>query len=141
NNNYAGAAEGIRESESSGLSKTNGFPVVNHGVSSLRRVMAETRMPIQPRHSTRRPELLAEISYAGGVTAFEGGAICYNIPYYKDYPLAESIARWQYVDRLTGRYHSRFGIALDREFFGTLTGTLIAPSIAIASDLLESVLA
>jgi methylaspartate mutase epsilon subunit len=96
---------------------------------------------LQARHSTRDPRLLAEISYAGGVTAFEGGAICYNIPYYKDYPLDESIKAWQYVDRLTGIYHERFGVVLDREFFGTLTGTLIPPCLAIAIDIIEAVLA
>lgn len=141
NNNYTGAAEAIRESEESGVPTINGFPVVNHGVSALRRVMAETRVPLQTRHSTRSPELLAEISYAGGVSAFEGGAICYNIPYYKDYPLAESIARWQYVDRLTSLYHEQFGLVLDREFFGVLTGTLVPPCIAITTNILETILA
>jgi methylaspartate mutase epsilon subunit len=75
------------------------------------------------------------------VTAFEGGAICYNIPYYKDYPLDEAIRNWQYVDRLTGLYRERFGITLDREFFGTLTATLIPPSLAITVDLIEALLA
>jgi methylaspartate mutase epsilon subunit len=84
---------------------------------------------------------LAEISYAGGVTAFEGGPICYNIPYYKDYPLRQALATWKYVDRLTGLYYERFGIVLDREYFGTLTATLIPPSIAIAADIAEAVLA
>lgn len=141
NNNYPGAEEAIRESRSSGVATLNGFPVVNHGVPGLRRVINEVCAPLQTRHSTRDPRLLAEISYAGGVTAYEGGAICYNIPYYKDYPLDESIKNWQYVDLLTGEYYARFGILLDREFFGTLTATLIPPSLAIASNLIESILA
>jgi methylaspartate mutase epsilon subunit len=141
NNNYAGAEELIRESRVTGRSLLNGFPAINHGVSALRRVVSEVGVPLQTRHSTRDPRLLAEISYAGGVTAFEGGAICYNIPYYRDYPLAEAIHAWQYVDRLTGLYHERFRIVLDREFFGTLTGTLIPPSLAIVVDLLEALLA
>ncbi len=141
NNNYAGAAEAIRESHASGVSTLNGFPVINHGVPCLRRIISEVRVPLQTRHSTRDPRLLAEISYAGGVTSFEGGAICYNIPYYKDYPLDESIRNWQYVDRLTGIYYERFGIKLDREFFGTLTATLIPPSLAIVVNILQTVLA
>lgn len=141
NNNYAGAEEAIRESRASGGSTINGFPVVNHGVASLRRVCAELAAPLQTRHSTRDPRLLAEISYAGGVSAFEGGAICYNIPYYKDYPPEESIRAWQYVDRLTGLYYERFGVKLDREFFGTLTATLIPPSLAVVVDLVEMILA
>jgi methylaspartate mutase epsilon subunit len=140
-NEYAQADEAIRESVQTGVSSLNGFPVVSHGVAGLRRVIGAIGVPLQTRHSTRDPRLLAEISYAGGVTAFEGGAICYNIPYYKDYRLADSIPVWQYVDRLTAQYFERFGIALDREFFGTLTGTLIPPCLAIAVDLLESILA
>lgn len=141
NNRYADAQEAIATSASTGRAVLNGFPVINHGVEALRRLVAETGVPLQTRHSTRDPRLLAEISYAGGVSAFEGGPICYNIPYYKDYPLRSAMAAWQYVDRLTGIYFERFGIALDREFFGTLTATLIPPSIAIVTNLAEAVLA
>lgn len=140
NNRYADAAEAIAISARTGQAVLNGFPVVNHGVETLRRVVSETGVPLQTRHSTRDPRLLAEISYAGGVTGFEGGPICYNIPYYKDYPLREAIATWKYVDRLTGIYFERFGIVLDREYFGTLTATLIPPAIAIAANLAEAVL-
>ncbi len=141
NNNYAGADEAIRESRLSGNSMLNGFPVINHGVAGLRRIAQQIRLPLQTRHSTRDPRLLAEISYAGGVTSFEGGAISYNIPYYKDYPLAESIRNWQYVDYLTGLHHKLFGIVLDREFFGTLTATLIPPCLAIVTNIIETLLA
>lgn len=141
NNNYAGAAEAIRASRAVGAPMLNGFPVINHGVAGLRRIISEVKAPLQTRHSARDPRLLAEISYAGGVTSFEGGAVCYNIPYYKDYPLEESVPVWQYVDRLTAFYHERFGIKLDREFFGTLTATLIPPSLAIVVNILEAALA
>lgn len=141
NNDYAGAEEAVRESRATGAATINGFPVVNHGVAALRRVMREVGAPLQTRHSTRDPRLLAEISYAGAVTSFEGGAICYNIPYYKDYPLEQSVRNWQYVDCLTGLYYKRFGLVLDREFFGTLTATLIPPSLAIVTNIIEAVLA
>ncbi|MDP9122006.1 MAG: methylaspartate mutase subunit E, partial [Acidobacteriota bacterium] len=141
NNNYAGAALAILTSQRSGRSVLNGFPVINHGVASLRSVVEAVEAPLQTRHSTRDPRLLAEISYAGGVTGFEGGAICYNVPYYKDYPLRDSIETWKYVDRLTGIYFERYGIVLDREFFGTLTGTLLPPAIPIVTDIAEAVLA
>ena len=140
-NAYADARAAIAESRDRGTSTLNGFPMVNHGVDELRRIAGTVRMPLQTRHSTRDPRLLAEISAAGGVTGFEGSAICYNIPYYKDYPLAESLARWQYVDRLAGLYFERNGIVIDREFFGTLTAVLVPPSLAIVSNLIGVVLA
>lgn len=141
NNNYAGVEAALRENGMAGNMTINGFPVVNHGVPGLQRIISEVGVPLQTRHSTRDPRLLAEISYAGGVTSFEGGAVCYNIPYYKDYPLDQSIKVWQYVDRLTGLYYERFGIRLDREFFGTLTATLIPPCLAIVVNILEAILA
>jgi methylaspartate mutase epsilon subunit len=141
NNRYADAARGIATSAQTGRAVLNGFPLINHGVAALRRMVEEVGVPLQTRHSTRDSRLLAEITYAGGGTGFEGGPICYNIPYYKDFPLREAIARWRYVDRLTGLYAERYGIVLDREFFGTLTATLIPPAIAIATNLAEAALA
>ncbi|MBF0473395.1 MAG: methylaspartate mutase subunit E, partial [Nitrospirae bacterium] len=141
NNNYIAVEEAIKESNISRKSLINGFPVVNYGVTNVRRVIKEVNVPVQTRHSTRDPRLLAEISYAGGVSAFEGGAITYNIPYYKDYSLNESIRKWMYVDYLTGLYYSRYGIILDREFFGAMTATLIPPCLAITVCLLEMILA
>lgn len=135
------AEQAMKDAETSRTPLLNGFPLINHGVPVLRRIISQFPVPLQTRHSAFRPELLAEISYAGGVTAFEGGSICYNVPYYKDYPLTDSIPRWQYVDQLSGRYYEKFGIVIDREFFGVLTATLVPPSLAIASDLLESMLA
>lgn len=140
NNNYILAEEAIKDANATKHSSLNGFPAVNHGVKGLRKVVSEVKKPLQMRHSTRDPRLLAEISMAGGVSAYEGGSICYNLPYYKDYPLEESVKYWQYVDRLCGIYFEDYGIIVDREYFGVLTGTLIPPSIAIVSCLLEAIL-
>lgn len=141
NNNYVAAEEGIRESKFSKQSTINGYPAVNHGVKPLRKISSIIERPIQFRHSTKDPRLLAEICFAGGITAFEGGSICYNMPYFRDYPLENSIRKWQYVDRLCGIYYEKFNIVIHREFFGVLTGTLISPCIAVATGILEALLA
>ncbi|HEV3382573.1 MAG TPA: methylaspartate mutase subunit E [Trebonia sp.] len=141
NNDYQKAGDAIAESRERGASTLNGFPMVNHGVDVLRQLIAEVRTPLQTRHSTRDPRLLAEISCAGGVTGFEGGAITYNIPYFKDYSLAQSLRRWQYVDRLVSLYREKFGVVIDREFFGTLTAVLVPPSLAIGVNVIEAMLA
>ncbi|MGK9230864.1 methylaspartate mutase subunit E [Inquilinus limosus] len=120
----------------------NGFPAVNHGVAAVRTLVSKFAMiPMQVRHSTRDPRLLAEIAYASGITAFEGGAITYNLPYYRNYPPRISLGRWRYVDQLTGFYATKFGITIDREFFGPLTATLVPPCLATVACVFEALLA
>jgi len=144
NNAYAEAELALKEHTAGNdlAGSLNGFPAVNHGVAELRAIAREFQdVPLQIRHSTRDPRLLAEISFAGGITAYEGGAITYNLPYYRDYQPRESVARWKYVDHLAGVYHERFGIVIDREFFGVLTASLVPPFVAIAANVLEALLA
>ncbi|MFG2485846.1 cobalamin-dependent protein [Streptomyces virginiae] len=120
----------------------NGFPLVNHGITAGRTITAKfPDTPFQVRHSTRDPRLLAEITYASGVTAFEGGALTYNLPYYRNYSPRHSVPRWKYVDRLTGLYHERFGITIDREFFGVLTAAMVPACVAVVACVLEALLA
>ncbi|WP_282078870.1 methylaspartate mutase subunit E [Epibacterium ulvae] len=135
NNNYIGVENAMQNGA------LNGFPAVNHGVETLRQIAEQVELPIQTRHSSKDPRLLAEISLAGGVSAYEGGAICYNLPYYKDLDPRLSIERWKYVDRLAGIMFEDHGIKIDREFFGTLTGTLVPPCIQIVTNVIETLLA
>ena len=67
NNNYAGAEEAIRESRATGVSTHQRLS--RRQPRSLRAApdVREVKVPLQVRHSTRDPRLLAEISYAGGV--------------------------------------------------------------------------
>jgi len=139
-NRYPEAEAGIVESRSAGRSMLNGFPAVNHGIAACRRVVESLDTPVQVRHGTPDARLLAEITLAGGFSAYEGGGISYNIPYAKDVPLELSIRYWQYVDRLVGYYEEQ-GIRVNREPFGPLTGTLVPPSISHAVAVMEALLA
>lgn len=139
-NRYNEAQAGIEESRSVGRSMLNGFPAVNHGLDACREVVEAVKAPIQVRHGTPDARLLAEITLAGGFTAYEGGGISYNIPYAKEVPLERSIRDWQYVDRLVGYYEER-GISINREPFGPLTGTLVPPSISHSVAIIEASLA
>ncbi len=139
-NRYEEAEKALAESVREGRSLLNGFPAVNHGVASCRRLVESLSRPLQVRHGTPDARLLAEITLAAGFTAFEGGGISYNIPYAKRVPLEESIRHWQYVDRLVGFYEEQ-GIAINREPFGPLTGTLVAPCISHSVAVIEAVLA
>lgn len=139
-NCYDDAQKGIIESIKSNKSMLNGFPAVNHGVESCRRLIKSLDTPLQVRHGTPDARLLGEITYAGGFTSFEGGGISYNIPYAKNVSLEKTIRDWQYVDRLTGIYEQE-GISINREPYGPLTGTLVPPCISHAVAIIESLLA
>ncbi|NLV47807.1 MAG: methylaspartate mutase subunit E [Clostridiaceae bacterium] len=139
-NRYQKAEEGISESIRTGKSMLNGFPAVNHGIEGCRRIIESLDIPVQIRHGTPDARLLAEISYAGGFTSYEGGGISYNIPYAKNVDLEKTIRDWQYVDRLTG-YYEEAGVMINREPFGPLTGTLVPPCISHAVAIIEALLA
>ncbi|MEG1560469.1 MAG: methylaspartate mutase subunit E [Clostridia bacterium] len=139
-NRYKEAEDGIRESVNQEKSMLNGFPAVNHGVFSCRRIIDALNIPVQVRHGTPDARLLTEVCYAGGFTSYEGGGISYNIPYAKNVPLERTIADWQYVDRLTGMYEEA-GVPINREPYGPLTGTLVPPCISHAVAIIESLLA
>jgi methylaspartate mutase epsilon subunit len=139
-NRYAEAAQGIEESRRAGRSMLNGFPAVNHGVAACREVVESVGRPVEVRHGTPDARLLCEIALAGGFNAFEGGGISYNIPYTKNVPLEQSIAWWQYCDRLAGLYAEN-GAVINREPFGPLTGTMVPPCISNAVAVIEALLA
>ncbi len=139
-NRYQKAEMGIEESVKAGTSKLNGFPAVNHGVAACRQIIEALDTPVQIRHGTPDARLLAEISLAGGFTSFEGGGISYNIPYAKSAQPEQTVRDWQYIDRLTGIYEEA-GIAINREPFGPLTGTLVPPCVSHSVAVIEALLA
>ncbi len=139
-NRYAEAEEGIRKSREAGHSLLNGFPAVNHGLDSCRRIVEALDKPVEIRHGTPDARLLAEISFAAGFNSFEGGGISYNVPYAKSVPLEKSIRDWQYCDRLVGIYEQE-GIRINREPFGPLSGTLVLPFISHSVAIIEGLLA
>ncbi|MGM9638253.1 MAG: methylaspartate mutase subunit E [Butyricicoccaceae bacterium] len=144
-NQYENCAEGIRR-EKEGMANgnfhpfLNGFPAVNHGVQGCRRLVEALDTPLQVRHGTPDARLLTEITYAGGFTSYEGGGISYNIPYAKNIPIEKTMLDWQYVDRLTGIYEEA-GVAINREPYGPLTGTLVPPCISHAVAIIEALAA
>lgn len=139
-NRYNEAQKGLEESVLKHRAMLNGFPAVNHGVRSCKKVLEAINVPIEARHGTPDARLLSEIIHAAGWTSNEGGGISYNIPYAKSVPLEVTIKNWQYVDRLVGYYEDR-GIKINREPFGPLTGTIVPPSISNTVMIVEALLA
>lgn len=118
----------------------NGYPLVTHGWRRGLELNEAVAAPLEVRHGSPDPRDLFATAIAAGVTSFEGGGVCYNLPYSKDVPLPVSLAAWRQVDRACGLL-AREGIIVDRELFGTLTGVLVPPAISLAVTVLEAVLA
>jgi methylaspartate mutase epsilon subunit len=96
--------------------------------------------PLQIRHGSPDPRRLFEVAVRAGIASFEGGGIGYNLPYAKDFPLADSLRAWEEVDRACGDL-AHDGTIIDRELFGTLSAVLVPPSISLAITTLEAVAA
>jgi len=134
------AQRGIEESIRTTRSMLNGLPLVNHGLQAVRRISASVQRPIIVLSGTAFPQLVAELGFAGGMTAFLGAGISYTAAYTKDLPFEEGIKNYQYVDRLASFYEEK-GLRLHREQPGFLTGTLVPPAVGIAVAVLEMLLA
>jgi len=132
--------KGIEETYKQGRNMLNGFPAVNLGVKGCRKVLEAVDLPITCKHGSVDGRILAEVSFAGGMTDYNGGGICFNVVYSKNVPLEVSLRNWQYVDRLIGYYADR-GVVINREESGALTGTLVPPCVSISIGIIEALLA
>jgi methylaspartate mutase epsilon subunit len=118
----------------------NGYPLVAHGYPAVRRLNELFEKPIQVRHGSPDGRRLFAESLAGGICSYEGGGISYNLPYSRNISLQESLDAWREVDEACGQLNE-LGIVVDREFFGSLSGVLVPPAIALSVVFLEAILA
>jgi len=138
-NDYATAKKMLRLSEANEIDMLNGYPLVNHGYRTTRKMMTHFNHPVSLRHGTPDARLLIEIAIASGIFEIEGGPITYLLPYSKNFPLDKAFLYWKYVERVCADY-SRLNLPINRESFGPLTATLVPPSITIVIQLLEMLL-
>lgn len=139
-NQYDTATQLLRRSEEEGKDYLNGYPLVSHGHELTRELYVGIDKPISLRHGTPDARLLVEVALASGIVEIEGGGICYCLPYSEGFPLDRSLLYWQYVDRICAMY-SRDGFPVHRESFGPLSATMVPPAIAVAVEVIESLLA
>jgi methylaspartate mutase epsilon subunit len=137
---YAKAREAVELSERRKNSALNGFPIPVHGVPGVRRLVDSLNVPFQLRAGGPDHRFTYEIALSGGATGVEGGFICYLFPYNKLTRPSESLKNWQYIDRLCALRHRARGVAINREYFGTLTANLIEPSLAIVVNVVQAIL-
>jgi methylaspartate mutase epsilon subunit len=140
NERFAQAAKGRDESEKAGRSMLNGFPMVNAGVKTCRKLIEAVDRPTIVLSGTAMPRLTSEIAIAAGYSGYLGSGIAYTTSYTKETSIEEGIRNYQYLDRLAALYAER-GVELHRRQPGFLTGTNIPPSIAIIICVLDALLA
>jgi len=138
-NDYGTAAKMLRLSEENDVDMLNGYPLVNHGYRTTRKMITHFNKPVSLRHGTPDARLLIEQAIASGIFDIEGGPITYLLPYSKNFPLDKAFLYWKYVERVCANY-SQLNEPINRESFGPLTATLVPPSITIVIQLLEMLL-
>ncbi len=121
-------------------SALNGFPIPIYGVNEVKRMVNSMNTPFQLRAGGPDHRFSYEIALHAGISGLEGGPICYLMPYDKLTSPQQSVKNWQYIDRLSALYEKHTGVAINREYFGVLTATLIEPSIPVAVNVIQALL-
>jgi methylaspartate mutase epsilon subunit len=138
-NDYATAKKMLALSEANDTDMLNGYPLINHGYRTTRRMITHFDTPVSLRHGTPDARLLVETAIASGIFEIEGGPITYLLPYSKNFPLDKAFLYWKYVERVTALY-STLNEPINRESFGPLSATLQAPVIVIVIQIIEMLL-
>ena len=138
-NDYAMAKKMLALSEENEMDMLNGYPLVNHGYRTTRKMITHFNKPVSLRHGTPDARLLVETALASGIFEIECGPITYMLPYSKNFPLDKAFLYWKYVDKVCAKY-STLNEPINRESFGPLTATLVPPCIVIVIQLIEMLL-
>ncbi len=138
-NDYASAQKMLRLSEENDVDMLNGYPLINHGYRTTRKMIEHFNIPVSLRHGTPDARLLVEIALASGIFEIEGGPITYLLPYSKNFPLDKAFIYWKYVEKVCAKY-SELNEPVNRESFGPLSATLQPPAIVIVIQIIEMLL-
>jgi len=103
-NDYATAKKMLALSEANDTDMLNGYPLINHGYRTTRKMITHFDTPVSLRHGTPDARLLVETALASGIFEIEGGPITYLLPYSKNFPLDKAFLYWKYVERVTALY-------------------------------------
>ncbi|MFT7033727.1 MAG: methylaspartate mutase epsilon subunit [Cyclobacteriaceae bacterium] len=136
---YSKAEQGVVMSKERGTSQLNGFPLPVYGVENINKLICSLKTPFQLRGGGPDHKFTYEIALNAGISALEGGFLCYCLPYDKLTNPLDSLKNWQYIDRLCSYYQDNKDVMINREYFGVLTATLIEPSLAIIINIIQAI--
>ena len=90
-NQWQRAADGLEDCARQGRSLLNGFPIVAHGPTGVRRLVEESGLPVMNNCGSVLVPLVAEVGFAGGMTALLGTPVAYCLNHHADVPFDEAI--------------------------------------------------
>ncbi len=133
------AQRGLEESIKSGRPMLNGYPIVNHGVHTTRKVVEACDAAFDPRCSRLANSLVGEIAFASGMTAMPNSFFGWIGGYDKKATVEECIQTSQYLGRLIGYYASK-GVIITTDCHGWLPNGVIPMSVNIATQIIEALI-
>lgn len=136
-NNYEQAQRGMEDSLKTGKSKLNGVPVVNVGVSNIRKMVESVKSPIRVHYGAADGRLCDEILFAGGCSFSFPDPFMDFWQHSAKVSLDQVINTHQYVGRLMG-YYEEHGVSMCPGIQG-FYGAGMPPSSQTAAIILSSV--
>ena len=137
-NKFEEVHDHMAESVRTGVSKLNGVPVVNIGVSGVRRIVESVNTPIWLRGGCPDGRLMMEILFAGGVTQNAPDLLMDFWQHSAKTPYEYVVDTHQYIGRLMGCYEER-GVPLVATVQG-FYGAAIPPSLQASSTVVSALL-
>lgn len=137
-NRYDEVQTHMEESIKTGVSKLNGVPVVNIGVSGVKRIVESVKTPICLRGGAPDGRLQSEVLFAGGCTQYAPDLLMDFWQHSAKTPYDYVVETHQYVGRLIG-YYEEHGIPLMASVQG-FYGAGIPPSLQSASIVVSAIL-
>ena len=133
------AQKGLDESIRTGKNKINGFPILNHGVMTTRRVVESCEGAFDPRSSRVANSFVGEIAFAAGMTAMPNSFFAWIGGYDKKATTEECIETAQYLGRLIGLYAEK-GVIISTDTHGWLPNGVIPMYVNIATQIIEALI-
>jgi methylaspartate mutase epsilon subunit len=131
--------KGLEESIRTGKNKLNGYPIINHGVKTTRRVVESCEGAFDPRSSRVANSFVGEIAFASGMTAMPNSFFGWIGGYDKKATPEECIATAQYLGRLIGLYADK-GVIISTDTHGWLPNGTIPMYVNIATQIIEALI-
>jgi methylaspartate mutase epsilon subunit len=135
NHDFKAAGLGIERSRATGTSVLNGFPIVNHGVAGMRKLVEAISIPIRLKFGAPDTRIILEIAFAGGITADSGDSLYNFWNMNAREPLETVLKHGQYVHRLVGAYEEH-GVGIGLTVLG-MYGAGIPPGLVIAAAITQ----